>query len=88
MLAHIHLRVDHVHICWQSGLYTYSTILVIPLLYPELLLHIDEKNHNNVQEILLRPLPLGISLPEAAQVKTEQNPKSCLEIIFPLITDG
>lgn len=54
-LGHIHLCVDHVHIRWQSGLYAYSTIIAKPLLYPELLLHMDEKNHINVQEILLRP---------------------------------
>lgn len=88
MPAHIHLRIDYVHTCWQSGLYTYSITLVIPLLYPEILLQTDEKNDIIVQEILLRPFLLGISLPTVAQVKTEQNPKHYLEIIFPLTTDG
>lgn len=88
ILAHIHLRIDYVHTRWQSGLYTYSTTLVIPLLYPEILLQTDENNDIIVQEILLRPFPLGISLPVVAQVKTEQNPKHYLEIIFPLTTDG
>lgn len=58
-LAHIHLCVDHIHIQW---LYTYPAVLLILHLNPYLSLHNDEKNCINVQETLLRPFSLGVSL--------------------------